>query len=226
MRSSATTGGPKGIPPDSVRFDAVLFDLLTALIDSWSLWNSVAGSDELGLAWRKAYLRLTYGAGAYRPYEDIVAAAAEEAGLDPSTPAELVERWGELRPWPEVDEVVAQLQGSVRLGVVTNCSDALGRRAAALVSDKWEAVVTAEMAGFYKPRREPYALTLDAIGTAPARTLFVAGSAADVPGAAALGMTVYWHNRAALPLVGDAPPDFHEPSLEMLPEVVLGSVAR
>ncbi len=226
MPSSAMAGEPNGSPADSARFDAVLFDLLTALIDSWSLWNSVAESDELGLAWRKAYLRLTYGAGAYRPYEDIVAAAAEEAGLDSSAPAELVERWDELCPWPEVGEVAAQLRGKVRLGVVTNCSDALGRRAAALVSDKFDAVVTAERAGFYKPRREPYVLTLDAIGTKPERTLFVAGSAADVPGAAALGMTVYWHNRAGLPPVGDVHPDFHEPTLDGLPEVVLGSAAR
>ena len=54
---------------------AVLFDLLTALIDSWALWNAVAGSEETGLAWRAAYLRLTYGAGAYVPYEDLVRAA-------------------------------------------------------------------------------------------------------------------------------------------------------
>jgi 2-haloacid dehalogenase len=26
-------------------YDAVLFDLLTALLDSWTLWNNVAGSD-------------------------------------------------------------------------------------------------------------------------------------------------------------------------------------
>jgi hypothetical protein len=26
------------------RYEAVLFDLLTALLDSWSLWNDVAGS--------------------------------------------------------------------------------------------------------------------------------------------------------------------------------------
>jgi hypothetical protein len=31
---------------------AVLFDLLTALLDSASLWNAVAGSDEKGRAWR------------------------------------------------------------------------------------------------------------------------------------------------------------------------------
>jgi 2-haloacid dehalogenase len=34
------------------RFDAVLFDLLTALLDSWTLWNKVAGSAKDGGNWR------------------------------------------------------------------------------------------------------------------------------------------------------------------------------
>jgi len=55
---------------------AVLFDLLTALLDSWSLWDAVAGSQEAGRAWRAEYLRLTYGCGAYVPYEHLVRAAA------------------------------------------------------------------------------------------------------------------------------------------------------
>lgn len=29
-------------------FDAVLFDLLSALIDSWSLWDDLAGDTDLG----------------------------------------------------------------------------------------------------------------------------------------------------------------------------------
>ena len=38
---------------------AVLFDLLTALLDSWTLWNRSAGSEQAGRAWRAEYLRLT-----------------------------------------------------------------------------------------------------------------------------------------------------------------------
>jgi hypothetical protein len=46
----------------TARYDAVIFDLLTALIDSWTLWNDVAGSEEAGMKWRKRYLDITYGA--------------------------------------------------------------------------------------------------------------------------------------------------------------------
>jgi HAD superfamily hydrolase (TIGR01509 family) len=80
----------------------------------------------------------------------------------------------------------------------------------------FEVVVTAERAGFYKPRPEPYRAVLAALGTAPDRTLFVAGSASDVPGAKAVGMPVYWHNRIGLPPRDDTKPDHLEATLDKL----------
>ncbi len=209
---------PQGKTPG--HYDAVVFDLLTALVDSWSLWNRVAGSEDLGLVWRQAYLELTYGAGAYRPYETIVAEAAVAAGLPAAAPKALVSRWGELAPWPEAPGVLEALAGRAELAVVTNCSELLGRLAAQRVSRRFKLVVTAEGAGFYKPRREPYAMALASLGTAPERSLFVAGSAADLPGAASLGMPVYWHNRIGLPAVDEAAPRFLESSLNRLLELV------
>ena len=49
-----------------------MFDLLTALLNSWSLWNKVAGSEGSGFAWRQRYLQLTYQTGPYRSYEDLI----------------------------------------------------------------------------------------------------------------------------------------------------------
>ena len=60
-------------------YDAVLFDLLTALLDSWTLWNEIAGSEERGHRWRAEYLRRSYETGEYRPYQALV---AESAALD------------------------------------------------------------------------------------------------------------------------------------------------
>jgi 2-haloacid dehalogenase len=200
------------------RYDAVIFDLLTALIDSWTLWNDVAGSDEDGMRWRQAYLRLTYGAGVYQPYETIVAEAAMSAGIGRDKPDVLTSRWAELRPWPEAVSVVEALAGRAKLGVVTNCSIVMGRAAAERVSPAFDVVMTAEEAGFYKPRSEPYAATPAAMNMDPARVLFVAGSAADVPGAMALGMPVYWHNRIGVK--AEAKPLYHERSLDRLLEIV------
>jgi 2-haloacid dehalogenase len=202
------------------RYDAVVFDLLTALIDSWSLWNAAAGSADEGLRWRRKYLELTYRQGAYRPYETIVRDAAAQSEMGAHCANELTRRWDELPPWAETIEVVRELARRVPLGVATNCSVALGRRAAARCGVTFAALVTAEEAGFYKPRPEPYRAVLAKLGTAPARTLFVAGSAADVPGAKGVGMPVYWHNRMGLPALDGAEPDFVETSLRPLTELV------
>ena len=85
----------------AVSYDAVVFDLLTALLDSWTLWNDVAGSADKGMKWRRRYLEITYGCGAYRPYETLVRQAARDTGFPESFGAELERRWGELKPWPE-----------------------------------------------------------------------------------------------------------------------------
>ncbi|GIW52256.1 MAG: haloacid dehalogenase [Gemmatimonadales bacterium] len=177
------------------RYRAVVFDLLTALLDSWSLWNDAARDPERGLQWRLRYLELVYRTGRYRPYEDLVREAAIAAGLDPSAAASMIERWDELKPWPEAPHVLAQLSGRVPLGVLTNCSAALGRRAAKLVGVEFAAVVTAEEVGWYKPDLRTYRAVLQALGTPAAATLFVAGSPGDVKGAAAAGMPVVWHDR-------------------------------
>lgn len=197
------------------RYDAVIFDLLTALIDSWSLFNAIAGSEERGLEWRKAYLRRMYATGAYVPYLEVVEQSARDVALPPATAAALISRWGELQPWPEAREVLSSL--GVPLGVVTNCSQELGARAAALIGVPFATVATAERAGFYKPDPRTYQLALAGLGAVPGRTLFVAGSAGDVPGASAVGLDVYWHNRRGLPLAPGAPrPQAEERSLRPL----------
>ena len=146
--------------------------------------------------------------------------AAAQSGVGAQCADALARRWDELPPWPETTEVVGELARRVPLGVATNCSVALGRRAAARCGVTFTALVTAEEAGFYKPRPEPYRAVLAKLGTAPARTLFVAGSAADVPGAKGVGMPVYWHNRMGLAALDGATPDFVETSLRPLPELV------
>jgi 2-haloacid dehalogenase len=200
-----------------LKYAAVIFDLLTALIDSWSLWNDVAGSPDVGMKWRRRYLEITYGCGPYRPYETLVREAARDVGLPESLGSALERRWGELAPWPEASGVLSTIP--VPLAVATNCSVRLGRLAADRVGVPFKVVITAEGAGFYKPRPELYRAVLTALGTAPERTLFVAGSASDVPGAKGVGMPVYWHNRVGLPPRDDATPDHLEPTLDTLADL-------
>lgn len=189
----------RSVPRSTQPPRAVLFDLLTALLDSWSLWDAVAGSVERGRAWRSAYLQLTYGCGDYVPYEALVAEAAARTGLPPSVAPRLVERWSELTPWSGVNEALGRLAGRMQLGVVTNCSRQLGAQAAARVSGvTWDCIATAEEAGAYKPDPRPYELALSRLGITAREAVFVAGSAYDLVGTAAVGLRTYWHNRAGL----------------------------
>ena len=196
---------------------AVLFDLLTALLDSWTLWDAVAGGAEKGRAWRAEYLRLTYGSDVYVPYEALVRQAARAVGLPERVPAALEHRWTELAPWSGVQEALAALAGRTKLAVVTNCSQRLGLSAAGRLETRWDCIVTAEEAGYYKPNPRPYRLALERLGVAPADAAFVAGSGFDLIGTSAVGLRTYWHNRVGLQRPPQAPaPDFESPSLDCL----------
>ncbi len=204
------------------KYQAVLFDLLTALLDSWTVWDETAGSEARGREWRAEYLRRTYGCGAYRPYEIVVAEAANAVGMDVSYASALERNWARLSPWPGVVATLTALARTHRLGVVTNCSERLGRIAAECVGVPFEVVVTSERAGYYKPDPRPYRLALHELGLGAERVLFVAGSAFDLFGTAEVGLDTYWHNRVGLSAPAGAPkPLVESRTLTDLPELAL-----
>ncbi len=209
-------------------YDAVLFDLLTALLDSWKLWNSVARSESAGGRWRAEYLKITYAAGIYRPYEDLVAQAAQNVGLSRDLANELGATYAELRPWPGVRDALARLRSEgILLGVVTNCSEELGRVAANCVGVPFAVLVTAERAGYYKPQPRPYQLALSELRVKPHRCLFVAGSAYDLFGTAKVGLPTWWHNRTNMIAPENAPaPLVCRDELATLPAYVVGQRAE
>ena len=199
----------------------ILFDLLTALLDSWAVWDNAAGSSDMGRRWRMSYLKQTYGCGAYRPYETLVAEAAQSVGLDMQAVHRLQESWQNLSPWPEVAAVLHELRQYYRLGVVTNCSEQLGQVAAARVGVPFDVVVTSARAGFYKPDPRPYQLALDMAQVTANQAIFVAGSAYDLFGTAKVGLTAIWHNRIGLQKPVGAPDPVAEiPDLGMLPTII------
>jgi 2-haloalkanoic acid dehalogenase type II len=202
------------------RYDAVLFDLLTAVLDSWTLWAQVAGDPQAARRWREQYLQLTYGAGRYVPYESLVAQAAVTQGLDPALAQRLTQAWGQLQPWPEAPRVLTAIAATRPIGTVTNCSDELGRQAAELVGVPFEVVVTAQSAGAYKPDPEPYRRALDALASPADRVLFVAGSPYDIVGAGRIGMDVWWHNRIGMSVDPVRRPVAEHLSLDPLPAFV------
>lgn len=201
-----------------MKYRAVLFDLLTGLLDSWTVWNRVAGGEAAGRRWRAAYLELTYGCGAYRPYGTLLAEAARATGLPETLPAQLEREWRSIEPWPEAPEILRGLKKGHKLGIVTNCSERLGRAAAARLGVRFDVIVTSERAGFYKPDPAPYRLALSELRLEASEVLFVAGSGFDLIGTARVGLDAYWHNRVGLQRPpGAAPPLYESRSLGELP---------
>lgn len=215
MSVSAVNAAPNWRPK------AIVFDLLTGLLDSWSVWDAStpSGTPSEGRPWRHRYLELTFSlpGGAYTPYEDCVRQAARDIGLPESAPEALLRNWGNLQAWPEVATVLPALrEQGYKLGVVTNCSKHHGhiavRRAEECTSTgsghdfTFDAVITAEESGFYKPTRQAYEALLTKMGLDASDVLFVAGSSGDVQGATDVGMKVVWHNKVGLPKKGEAVP--------------------
>ncbi len=195
------------------RYDAVGFDLLTALLHTWKLWRSIAREPALGLRWHAASQDLLRGRP-YRPFEDIVREAAALVGIPGERAEELLDRWGSFDPWPDTLATLAQIEAVPRF-IVTNCSRRLGGIAAAPLG-AFDLVMTAEEAGAYKPDPRPYRAALAALALRPGRVLFVAGSAHDVGGASRAGMDVYWANRGGAPRPPDAAPLEEAPDLRGL----------
>ncbi len=206
-------GSVAGRYASSMSYDAVGFDLLTALLDTLPLWRAAARDDRLGPAWHAASQRLLRGRP-YRPFEDIVRESARELGLADERADELLTRWGEFAPWPDSPPTLERIDPARRF-IVTNCSTELGLRAASTLG-AFALVMTAEAAGAYKPDPRPYHAALGALGLDPERVLFVAGSAHDVGGARRIGMDVYWANRLAAPRPVDAAPLVEAPDLSGL----------
>ncbi|KAI1754860.1 putative 2-deoxyglucose-6-phosphate phosphatase [Xylaria castorea] len=206
---------------------AIVFDLLTALINSWDLWDAStpSGTPAEGRRWRDRYLQITFGAGAYAPYEDLVKQAAQDVGLPLSAPEALLREWEHLPAWPEAGGILQSLRKrGYKLAVVTNCSRHLGHLAARGVEKSasegggegftFDAVITAEESGFYKPVKAAYEAILVTISVEPGDVLFVAGSAGDVQGATDAGMKVVWHNKVGLAKKGTAVPLKESQSLD------------
>jgi 2-haloacid dehalogenase len=169
----------------SAGVQAVLCDLLMAVMDSPAIWSRAAGDERRGLSWRDAVTGRITASASYVPYEDLVLDAAAEQGVPRDAVSRLFDSWRAMEPWPD-SAALARLE--LPYAFVTNCSTSLARLAAERSGLAPEFVLSAEEAGWYKPMRQIYGEACRRIGSRPESTLFVAGSAYDADGAAAAGL--------------------------------------
>ncbi len=228
---------------DFGRFDVLTFDCYGTLID-WEAGilaglraildpHSIRpGDDEL--LERYAGAEAAIEAGAYAPYREVLAHAADpvcrELGV-PATAGELAAFGGSVVDWPAFPDSVDALERLHRrfaLAVITNCDDDLFAASSRRLGVRFDHVITAQQVGSYKPSHRNFEVAFERIGVPRARILHVAQSLFhDHVPAKELGMTTAWidrrHGRAgggATP-PAQARPDIMTPSMAAFSDLAL-----
>lgn len=130
--------------------------------------------------------------------------ALEAAGLtdEPGLRARLMQLYTALPCYPEVPAALAALQArGMGRAILTNGAPAMisAAVAAAGLENSFDALLSVEQVGIYKPDPAVYDLVLHRFGIQPEQVLFVSSNGWDVAGAAAFGFRTLWVNRAGLP---------------------------
>ena len=143
----------------------------------------------------KAY-RIDECAGEYKPFHQIVADSMERASRwvgvefradDARAVYETIPTWG---PYPGVTEALNRLAEAVPLVIITNSDTAHAVRLAENLQAPFEAIISAEQMGCYKPRLGAFEYLFDKLGVTPDELVHVSASPMyDHRPAAIMGIT-------------------------------------
>lgn len=169
------------------------------------LWPALAED------WRRKQLEYSWLRtimGAHDDFAQVTADALDWAlearGLmDAGLRQALLQAFRRLPAFPEAAAALDALRArGKRLAILSNGSPAMLEEAvgSAGLADRFEAVISVEQAGIYKPAHAVYALVETVTGVPPARVAFVSSNGWDVAGAARFGFTTAWVNRAGAPI--------------------------
>ena len=140
---------------------------------------------------------------------------------DPGLRARLMRLYETLAPFPEVAETLRRLRaGGMATAILSNGSPAM--LASAIdgngLGDLFDAVLSIEAVGAYKPDRRVYQLAVDRLGVAAGEIVFLSSNGWDAWAASAFGMRVAWCNRTGQPReILPGAPDHEIRSLAELP---------
>jgi len=175
-----------------------------------------ANADALSRLWRTKQLEYTWVRSLMRQHADF--AAVTEASLDfamasfgradkadkddKALRAALLEAYLVLDAYPEVPAVLRALkEAGMATAILSNGSPAMLERVvgSARLEGLFDALISVEEAGIYKPDPRVYQLAVDRFGVAATEMSFQSSNAWDVAGARAFGMRVMWVNRTGQP---------------------------
>jgi 2-haloacid dehalogenase len=217
--------------------DACVFDAYGTLFD----FNSAASAARGELAenwqrvsdlWRQKQLQYTWLRGLAGHHADFwqVTGDALEFTLAtlrierPGLHARLMDLYLRLATFPEVPETLRRLKATGRkLAILSNGTPAMLDAVvhSAGLEKLFDAVLSVEDVGVYKPHPSVYGLACDRLEIAPSRICFLSSNAWDAFSAKAFGMRVVWCNRyGQAPERIPASPDGEIAELGALPDLL------
>ena len=111
----------------------------------------------------------------------------------------LVSQIETLKPFPDVLEALHRLHVHFRLAILSNGDRDMLDAAGPHIGFDFDAVISVEEAGYFKPHFATYAKACEILGEDPSRILFVANHAFDCIGAKASGMRAAFIDRRKRP---------------------------
>ena len=197
-------------PIDAVVFDAygTLFDVNSAA----ARWREVLGpeAEAFSATWRRKQLEYSWLRslmGAHADFWQVTTEALDfacerHAIADASLQQRLLETYRELSAYPEVPAMLRAIRDAgFKTAILSNGAPAMLLAAveAAGLATQFDALLSVESVGIFKPHPSVYRLAVERLGAAAGRTCFVSSNGLDIAGAARFGFRAVWVNRAREP---------------------------
>ena len=114
--------------------------------------------------------------------------------------AEVLKLWWELSPFEDSVAALGRLGERYRLAILSNGDvDLLAHLVSERIRVKFDAVVSVQQAGAFKPHPAVYRTAARILDSEPHRLMMATAHSIDVMGARACGYRAAWVNRGALP---------------------------
>lgn len=174
-----------------------------ALAPVWPVLAEEWRRKQLEYSWLRAIM------GLHADFAEVTAEALDWAmearglGADHRLRARLLALYDGLEAYAEVPAVLARLRaGGAKLAILSNGTPAMlsSATASAGIAPLFDAVLSVEEAGIYKPSARVYDLVEARLGLPPREVLFISSNGWDIAGAARFGFQTAWVNRAGLPV--------------------------
>jgi 2-haloacid dehalogenase len=216
---------------------ACVFDAYGTLFDVNSATASSLGelgdrADALNRLWREKQLQYSWLRAAQGRHADFWQVTADALDFafdslgfnDPALRERLMRSYLVLQAFPEVSDALERLKGAgIKLAILSNGTPAMLQSAVqnAKLEGLFDAVLSVEQAGVYKPHPNVYRLAVNRLGIAAGEIAFVSSNGWDAYAASAFGLRVIWCNRyGQQPERLPGKPDIVLPSLAQLPSCI------